>query len=445
MGQISGVLSSRSLVAVVILFGLLFIQAAFYFIGLPWGRPETLTFYSISAMWTLGCAWTGRRTWRRVNKIDTCFVAFVFLIALSLGVSNLASGVDQRLWGFLLFMVVMPYLCGRCLVSTADLQKIQTLVLIAGLAIMPLLLVDRLMMPAVENRRFSFFGMDHSPLMAGALLSATLIAVHSWVFRLDISRGACHLPKKIAGYMLLFATTLCLVWVSARGWLFAGLTGAVTITLITPWVAPLKRILVLTSICLVALLSLKGLLRVDPSSGVLYARAGSSLAGSELLLGKAVPLLEKGVPVLGESSCEPFKGDNSVKIRLVLYQEAIAIFLQKPLLGVGVAAFGQHSCAGLGGFPHSTVLQVLAEMGLLGGVVFAALIALAGDTLIKRALYSNSGSKSGVISFYVALFVSVMLAGEIYWNVFMAVATYLLIGISAGMQGNEELRDKAHD
>lgn len=174
-------LPGPSLLATVILFGLLFLQTLFYFIGFPWDRLATLTFYSITVLWTLGCAWTVRRTWQRFNKIDACFAAFVFLLALSLGVSNLNSQVDQRLWGFLLCMVVVPYLCGRSLGSTADLQKMQALVLILGLAVMPLLLVDRLVMPAMERGRFPFFGMDHSSLMIGALLAATLIALHSSV------------------------------------------------------------------------------------------------------------------------------------------------------------------------------------------------------------------------------------------------------------------------
>lgn len=434
-------LLSPSLLALVILFGLLFLQSVFYFIGLPWGRPATLTFYLITALWTLGCAWTVRRTWQRFNKIDACFVAFVLLIAFSLGVSNLTSEVDQRLWGFLLFMVVMPYVCGRSLGSTADLQTMQALVLIVGLAVMPLLLVDRLMMPAVEYGRFGFFGMNHSPLMVGALLAATLIALHSWVLRLDISEGARHRLKKIAGYTLLFMTTVCLVWVSARGWLLAGLTGTVMITLITTRVAPLKKIFVLTAIFLVAFLSLKGLSRVDPGFGALYALAGSSLAASDVLLGKVIHPLEEVIPVLGEASCLPFKqGVDSVAMRWVLYQEAVAMFLQKPWFGVGAAAFGQHSCTGLGGFPHSTALQVLAELGILGGGVFAALIALVGSRLINRTLHSKDDSESRVINFYVALFVSVMLADQIYGNYFMAVATCLLIGIAASMQGNEGLR-----
>lgn len=436
------------MLTLVLLYGLLILQSAFYFFGLTWSRSATLTFYSVTALWTLGCAWTMRRTWQRshrFNRIDVCFVAFGFMIAVSLGASSLTSGVDQRLWGFLLFMVVVPYACGRCLVSVTDLHKMQALVLIAGLAVMPMLLADRLMMPAIEYGRTAFFGMDHSPLMVGALLAATLICVHSWVLCPGLSPHGRGRVLKIAGYTLLFLTTVCLVWVSARGWLLAGLMGAVTITLITRRVAPLKKILVLAAILLVALMSLIGLVRVDPGFGAVYVIAGDSIRDLEILPSEVIHPLDVTVPVLGEASCIPFKqGVDSVAMRWVLYQEAVAIFLQKPLLGVGAADFGRYSCTGPGGFPHSTGLQVLAELGVLGGGVFAAMIVLVGIRLIKRTLNSKNDSEQRVMNFLVALLVSVMLADQIYGNYFMAVATCLLIGIAASMQENEGLIDKTN-
>ena len=250
MGKILAMPLSPSLLALVILFGLFFLQLTFYFIGLPWSRPVTLAFYLTSAIWTLSCAWVARKTWEGFNKIDAFFVTFVFLIAFSLGASNLKSEVDSKLWGFLLFMVVVPYVSGRSLVSVTNLQKMRVLVLILGLALMPLLLVDRLIMPANPYGRFIFFGMDHSPLMVGGLLAATLIALHSWVLQPDIPEEARYRLKKIIGYTLIFIITVCLVSVGARGWLLTGLMGSVTVTLTTSRVAPLKKILVLSAIFL---------------------------------------------------------------------------------------------------------------------------------------------------------------------------------------------------
>lgn len=435
-------LLSPSLLALVILFGLLFLQSVFYFIGLPWGRPATLVFYSISALWTLGCAWTVRRTWQRFNKIDACFVAFVFLMSLSLGTSNLNSGVDQRLWGFLLFMVVVPYVCGRTLGSTADLQKMQALVLIVGLAVMPLLLIDRLVMPAMERGRFPFFGMDHSPLMIGALLAATLIALHSWVLYPGMTvRERSHVLK-IAGYILLCLTTIFLVWVSARGWLLAGILGSLAVTVIAKQVKFSKRITLLLGIFLTAALSMKLLPYIDNNFGAVYSIAANSLTTDRYFYFREVtPVLGEATPVLGLASCMPFKkGDDSISMRWVLYQEAIAIFLQRPLLGVGAGLFGWYSCTGYGGFPHSTVLQLISELGVIGGGIFIALFALIVAKLVKKVRDAEAISDSRSIVFLVPLFVSVFIADQIYGNIFVSVAFWLLIGTFASMRVEPGLR-----
>lgn len=440
-----GLFINPSSLAPVLLFGLLFVQAAFYFLGVPWVRAATLTFYSASGLLVFGCAWSAKGSIRPFNKIDACFFAFLLIVIVSLGVSSFLNGLDNRLWGYLLFLVVVPYICGRCFGRSSELPKMQALVLISGLTVVPMLLADRLAMPLDGYGRFIFFGMDHSPLMVGALLAATLIALHSWVLCSSMSGREQDRIAKIAGYVLLCLITVFLVWVSARGWLLAGMGGVVVATVITRRVRFLKRISLLAAILLTAVLSLKCLHSVDPRFGSLYAMAGDSLARQDLLLGKINPLaLDEATPVLGEASCLPFKqGVDSVAMRRILYQEAIAMFLQKHWLGVGAAAFGWYSCTGPGGFPHSTVLQVFSELGVLGGCIFTALIALAVGTLIGRVRDAKRDSESRSVTFLVSMFVSVFIADQIYGNYFMAVAIWLLIGIVASMRGKPGLGDRA--
>lgn len=430
-----------------LLFGLLFLQAVFYFLGVPWVRVATIGFYFISGLFAFWCAWSRRVLLRPFNKIDGCFFAFVLVVVFSLGVSGFLNGMDSRLGGYLLFLVVVPYVCGRCFCRLSELLKMQVLISISGLAIVPILLADRLIMPTVERGRFSFFGMDHSPLMIGALLAATLIALHSWGLFSSISNKEKDRGRmmSVVGHVLICLVTVFLVWVSARGWLLAGLTGAVVVTVIAIRVRYLKKIVVLVTILLFAALSLKWLPNIDPRFGAVYSIAGNSLTTDRyLMFGAATPVLGTATPVLGEASCLPFKqGVDSIAMRWILYQEAIAMFLQKPWLGVGAAAFGWYSCTGPGGFPHSTVLQVLSELGVLGGCVFAALIALTVGTLIGRVRDAKSDSESRSITFLVSMFVSVFIADQVYGNYFMAVAIWLLIGIVASMRGKPRPGDRA--
>lgn len=239
-----GIHSNPSLLALVILFGLLFLQSAFYFLGLSWDRSATLTFYSVSALWAFACASVLGRTLQRFNWIDTCVISFVFVVVLSLITSSLTSTADYRLWGYLVFMVVVPYVSGRCISKPAEVSEMRVLISIAGLSILPMLLVDRTLMHTTERGRFPFFGMDHSPLLIGALLSATLICLHSWLLSPGIAgRERSHLLR-IAGYAMLCLSMVGLIWVSARGWLLAGIVGSLTVTLAAKHVSYPKRIAV---------------------------------------------------------------------------------------------------------------------------------------------------------------------------------------------------------
>jgi O-antigen ligase len=65
--------------------------------------------------------------------------------------------------------------------------------------------------------------------------------------------------------------------------------------------------------------------------------------------------------------------DDTVALRWVLYRQAFELFLAMPLAGTGAGRFGLHTPLNEElTTPHSTLLHVLAELGLLGAVPFAA-------------------------------------------------------------------------
>ncbi len=70
--------------------------------------------------------------------------------------------------------------------------------------------------------------------------------------------------------------------------------------------------------------------------------------------------------------------NNSVIVRQVLRRTAIEVFTTHPIFGVGVGNFGHYSCIyGYGkieGDPHSTILHVASELGLIGAIPFVGLI-----------------------------------------------------------------------
>ena len=146
----------------------------------------------------------------------------------------------------------------------------------------------------------------------------------------------------------------------------------------------------------------------------------------------------KPAPILGEASCQPFKeGNNSVAIRWVLYSEAMAMFQEHPYIGVGASRFGERSCIGPGGYPHSTMLQGFAELGLMGGGLVAGLLVLAGVTLARPFLPGRQGSNWSADVFVLALFIMFVVADQIYGNYFMSVGTWLMAGIAASIRAHD--------
>ena len=66
--------------------------------------------------------------------------------------------------------------------------------------------------------------------------------------------------------------------------------------------------------------------------------------------------------------------DDTIAIRLKLYRQAFELFMEWPLTGVGAGRFGLHTSLNEElTTPHSTIFQVLAELGVLGVIAFAVL------------------------------------------------------------------------
>jgi len=423
-----------------LLFGMLFALAAAHFLAAAWSKTATAVFYVVPLGWVSVLAWQGRRHVWPVTALDVLFVGFVLLVSASLAFQSGFGAESGKYARFLPFMVVIPYVCGR-LMRVADVALLSRTTLIAGVAMLPLLLLDRYTSPGQEGGRWSFFGYDHAALLVGALLAAALLALCVRVL------GCCNpevrndRSERWIYWGLMGLVTVLLVWVKARGWLLAGLA-AVTVACLTARHRFITtRIGLLAVVLAIAGITVVSLPRLDPQSGRFYALllTPPTPVGTGLTQATAVDTsLAKASPILGEASCRPLKeGTNSVAIRWVLYQEAVAMFTEHSYLGVGAARFGEHSCTGPGGFPHSTILQGFAELGLVGGGLLVGLLALAAVTLVHPILFVTQGTNWSADSFVLALFAAFFVGDQIYGNYFMSVGMWLMLGIASSMRANE--------
>lgn len=448
----SSQLNSLAWLAAWLLFGLLYVQALSHFMGVPWARSMTVIFYLGAMAWAASLTWRQRARMHMLNVIDGLFIAFVIAVLASLAFAGEPTGGVIKYAPYLPFMMIVPYVCGR-LIRLPEIYVLLRIILIAGMVMLPLMLIDRLVSPSSEVGRWPFFGFDHGALMVGALLAMVLVALFVRVLDRPFTRTNNGVHRRYSNSGLLLLTTVFLVWTSARGWMLAGLAGTAIAGIAAAQYSILRRAALWVAVLGVAVLSLQMLPKIDTQFGRLYSKTFDVSSYPEFLLGKARPEFDNAQPVhgesqpiLGEASCQPFiERNNSIAMRWLMYQEAIAMFLENPILGVGAGRFGVRSCAGYMGFPHSTILQGVAELGVIGGGLLIVLLLITLLTLIRIMVPMKTRANWQANAFALALFGAFMLADQIYGNYMMATGTWMLIGYAAGVRANGQAEGASRD
>jgi hypothetical protein len=416
--KLSPSLYSPAYPAAWLLFGMPFALSAAHFVAMPWPRLATVAVYAVPLAWVSVLAWRERWHIRSVTALDMLFVGFVLLASVSLVFQENALGEAGKFVRYLPFMAVIPYFCGR-LMRMSDVALFMRAILIAGMTLMPLLLMDRFVSPGREWGRWPFLGQDHGALLAGALLAASLIVLCVRALGCTSPSARSDSPKQLAYFGLIGLVTVFLVWV-----------GVAVACLSARHHSIAKRVGLLAAVLTIVGLSLSALPKLDPYFERMYAVPMDLGSSTKTVLGAAGP-------ILGEASCQPFKeGNNSVAMRWVLYREAVAMFMAHPYRGVGAARFGEHSCTGPKGFPHSVILQGFAELGLVGGGLMVGLLALAVVTLVRPFLSVRQGSNWPANAFAFALCAAYFVTAQINGNYFMSVDMWLILGMASSMRAS---------
>jgi O-antigen ligase len=408
-----------------LLFGLTFAMAAAHFLSLSWPRLATVAVYSIPLVLCLLILRNRNGLRTKLNLIDAVFAVFILVVLIS---ATIFPGPDEHgdVWQYLRylpFLMITPYVLGR-LMSFKDLELFSRITLFAGLALLPLLALDRLI---VVDRawRLPVFGLDHGPLLVGGLLAAMLLVLCTRALSsFNSVREAARLERYVE-LGLIGCVTVVLVWLLARGWLLAGLAGVAVVCLVMSSRSPALRGGLAAYVFAIATIALLILPQSSFYAAILTAPAS----------------ITEFCPVLGDASCQPFRdGVDSVAMRWVMYREAVALFMQNPIWGVGAARFGDCSCTGPGWYPHNTILQGFAELGFIGGGLQLGLFVLAAVALLQPLMSVRQDGSEGTYAFVLALFAMFLVSDQFYGTYFMTAGTWLMIGIAASLhsKANEE-------
>lgn len=436
--EIRSNLLSPALPAAALLFGMVFFLAFASFSGLPWQPTATITLYCALFVWVALLAWRQRKLWGGIGVIDVLFGAFIFLVLVSLLIQGFTWAGPWKYGRYLPFMAIMPYMCGR-LMRVQDTQLFFRVVASAALVMLMLLAIDYWQNAAMytELGRWRFFGHYYSSLLIGALLAGSLIAF-SFRFLIGGADPSQPLLRRAVGHVALGLVTAALVWVAARGAFLAGIMGTICLVLIVRYL-PLSRRLAFF-LYLAVIIGLVTFLL--PKSHAERYETLLTTPFSIYVESASEPAARASGPIMGEASCLPLKqGMNSVAIRWVLYQEAVAMFINSPWWGVGAASFGRHSCAGEMGYPHSAILQAFAELGVIGGLLFVGLILASFISFYQKAVKVNATYSTQAAQQALAWFMMYLVATQISGNYFTDAGFYLLAGVAAGMQSSSAWND----
>lgn len=441
MFKLTNLIRSPATTAAILLYGIVFGFAMWSYQGWQWQRNHTITLYVAIAVWSVVVIF---RRWRSIglslNRLDIFFSGFLFWVLGSI-VTHWWKGTIQYL-ELIPFFVILPYLLGRMMVAQ-DVELFKKLLIGMGVVLLLLLPFEywKNSQPGFlyENSPAPIlFGQGHGVMLSGLLFSATLLALVSKL----MSPAASTMESKgreglyrFFGYLMLAALASAMVWISSRGSVVAVMLGVIVLFLFSSFFGWEKK---------AAILSLLGLSAVVAFS-ISFQNKYHKEYYQQLFVPPAValnemprqePRLQYGKPILGEGVCKDIQ--NSISDRWVHYRSAWEIFLAKPLTGVGANSYGFYSCRGPGWFPHTTILQVLAELGVIGGLLYFPLIWLVFWAPITRYKLEVNVPFRANMGWLLAFVVLQFTTSQFNGNYFMSAGLYFAMGLAASFFKNRE-------
>lgn len=420
---------SPAIPALLLLFGLTFGFAITHIAGFPWVPGVTRSYYAILLLWGAALAFQWRALLRPLVPSDWLIIGFVLLVIASLMWQHEANPTAAYYAKLLPFLVLLPYCLGRLMQGRDRTMFLRSLPLL-GLLLLQVCFIDFWWAPyeGMVYERWIFFGVNHSPLLIASLVSVAALA--SAYFLLQES----GFDRRIVAAWIAFSMFIvALVLIAARGALITCTIALILMVLLSRHAAWRRRMMLVGCFTLSATAALYVLPKPQAD---FYARTASTDHFS--FTRSSLPeQMETPAKIQSNAKCSPIvKGVDSVAIRRLLYAEAIDLTVQHPLTGVGAARFGSYSCGGPGTYPHSTVLQAFAELGLLGGLVLVVLYAVNFGSAMR--IYAATGGK-GEIIFWIVLAAFFALTDQIYGSYFMASGSFFMFGLVASLRSREDI------
>lgn len=404
-----------------------------------------------------------------INIIDILFLLLLLLIGLSIAANNFSE--PSRAAYLLLVNAFLPYGVARLLTVGGIGLMVRTCAVLCMLAI-PISVAGLIAVSKFEfaqDRIHTFLGVYYSNNEAGLILGLGMTIISVFALREAYKRASYYFAFAVAALIVCVSVITIL---TARGGLVAGVISSLILISISTD-TPAKIRLVLLG-CLIGAIAVSAQFIPDQRKVFLgqVVNLTSKQSLSRMLEADLAVEDNRHDKVVGSTYNFPrmteYQGDfpsltdrpellkagNSANFRLLYYREALTMIMQNPVTGVGSGNFGNYSptqllqsnnalcedtekkfviCTQPTNFtsPHSNILHVLSELGLVGGGLFAAFILLPVLRLYK-AMRRAASQKLTDLGWYLGgMWLFILTESQFYGNYFTDFQFYLVTGCIA--------------
>ncbi|SBT09344.1 membrane hypothetical protein [Candidatus Propionivibrio aalborgensis] len=431
------IMRSPAVPSAVLLYGIIFLFAGTYFSKVPWQRAYTVALYLSVSVWSATVVFQrfGRHR-SSFNRIDLLFSIFLLAILLSSAI-NWWDGTAEYFKMMPVFILV-PYALGRVMLGK-DGYLLRNILIGMGILLLPLIFTEYLRvlqygLPYSNSPNPTLFGLGHGVMLSGVLLSATFLSLTSALLSPDDTRSPLGMSSpsgRLISYVTLAVIIVTMGWIAPRGSVVAAIPAVASLFMLSPKSASKQKRQILLVIALaLAIATAHTLLRKESTE--FYSAILNPPVLDENTTGKALVSstgTKQMMSILGNEACETIV--DSVSDRWVHYRQALALFLSKPIFGAGANQYGAYACTGPGSFPHSTVLQVFAELGASVGLVYCILVWKTFRVLLRSRERISELAAESLWAWFASFFLMQFLFAQLSGNYFLSAGMYYFFGIAA--------------
>ncbi len=393
-------------------------------------------FYGTLCAWSLAAVWLNRK---EVDvKIDVADIIFIILLATII-VSTVGHSLMPNLKHikFLPFFMIVPYVCSRILTQKQIIILIKISVWCAAVALL-VIGAQLILRPQFYGDRPLLFGYNHLGVLSSILLGSLAALIIAHVLRPGVEPRLLLFQK--AGLVFLPLVIAAMMYLGGRGGTAAFILCASFILFSAVFFGIRKKILISLSIYILLCVSLVFTL-LPKNQSEFFVRAAQDMRGPGLHSIKKQTTEPKGACQKIQWAAEH---GHSIEVRKLLYGAAFSMAGTAPMFGIGAGMFGERLCNDEAYFPHSTILQALAELGVWGCALLLGVTLLAGNKLLHIVFDIGANPNRRITAWLLlSLGVFYFLIDQIYGDYFTSIAVYILIGTSVALATNQSAHSES--